>query len=788
MVVSQGHLPNDTYHIKANFGSQSMTYVAEENPDPKNLKWQPNFCFPVNYKDVDHIVIELWNPNEKVLQSEYSAKTLFSELNKLPGKRQAFKKTFRPKSTEFSPDFLGSPRFGLNFESPRIRTPMNGSPRSVETSPRGPRERLPTPPREERPTRSVAPAGSSSDPETPKKSRISPAASLTSSGEPGEGRKPGERLVLSSPPPTLNRERAHTPPGMGRERGPPANQRSGRLAVPGRDASGKRSASPSPAAGLLTFSCDWSLQQWDPGYKIVPGTGDEEISVELFFTSAKWAVERQINDFKGCTCRDIPAPSVPAGEDCEMVLVFGEHTTPDVKDFSVLDTDPDSPVPSKVLIGGYLMNMLLPFKDQNTFCSDRVRAIKYIKEVVANLHEPVEGHWQRKDGCEVGDSDELMTRFFFYNNGTEFIQVSKEHDGFIADLEWMRQFDVRDQYDNYGGKIYFDKTSKLQKIWIEGKEYFPGDKDWAWAKLFIRSSAFVACAGLHLMTGHLQWGNFPNYAQRKFLSPNHPIRRLMHSHYWRSAMVARKSLLSLVPEDGLLHRGASFTLKGLHELYKHLIHKYEYKLWPQELKERGMDDYPELFPPAKDGLMFHKMVCDYVYAFIDNAYPTDEDVENDDELQNYWDVLVDYLQFPEELTKENLKVAQAEILFRVTGWHQHLGNAVALMEDPARVSLRLVKNKLKEYLFAPAESLFIQGLVTELTTMPMPKMLDYFEGWSHMFNTQEEKDIYRKFVDSMKDLSGQIVKFNKQTNGDGLPVRYPFKDFDPAVVCVSISS
>lgn len=35
-------------------------------------------------------------------------------------------------------------------------------------------------------------------------------------------------------------------------------------------------------------------------------------------------------------------------------------------------------------------------------------------------------------------------------------------------------------------------------------------------------------------------------------------------------MVARKSLLSLVPAGGLLHRGTGYALEGLHGLYKHV--------------------------------------------------------------------------------------------------------------------------------------------------------------------------------------------------------------------------
>lgn len=56
---------------------------------------------------------------------------------------------------------------------------------------------------------------------------------------------------------------------------------------------------------------------------------------------------------------------------------------------------------------------------------------------------------------------------------------------------------------------------------------------------------------LHLVQIHQVWANYPNVALREHLDPGHPVRLLLSPFYYRSAMVARKSIASLVPSQGM---------------------------------------------------------------------------------------------------------------------------------------------------------------------------------------------------------------------------------------------
>jgi len=277
------------------------------------------------------------------------------------------------------------------------------------------------------------------------------------------------------------------------------------------------------------------------------------------------------------------------------------------------------------------------------------------------------------------------------------------------------------------------------------------------------------------MNGHLQWSNYPNFALRTALSPGHPIRQLLHVHFWRSAYVAYKSLVSLIPEKGLLHRGTSFDITGLHQLYRDALHNFKFQTFPDEMQDRGLTDYGHLYPAAFDGLKYHGIVAQYVSDFVDLYYKDDESVLADEELVNFFIILREKLGDTIPTPGfQHLKTVLTELIFRVTAWHTHVGNAIPLIDDPGCVALRLRKG----HLLASVDSLYIQGLITSMTTMTMPKMN---EDWSQMFFDVQGKNVYYKFKEELTKLTTWVEEQNTKR-------LYPFNDFNPQKFCLSVSS
>jgi hypothetical protein len=93
----------------------------------------------------------------------------------------------------------------------------------------------------------------------------------------------------------------------------------------------------------------------------------------------------------------------------------------------------------------------------------------------------------------------------------------------------------------------------------------------------------VACSSLHLIHVHYIWGNVPNVAMCLHMAGDHPIRRLLHVHYFRSANTMLNSEQTLIPEQGLVHRCTAFTYEGLCAFLGDSVKTFTYTPFQAEL-------------------------------------------------------------------------------------------------------------------------------------------------------------------------------------------------------------
>jgi len=334
---------------------------------------------------------------------------------------------------------------------------------------------------------------------------------------------------------------------------------------------------------------------------------------------------------------------------------------------------------------------------------------------------------------------------------------------------------------------------------------------WNWAKMLVRSTAFVAAAGVHLQVGHLMWSNYPNIALLEKLDPFHPIRLLLTPHFYRSANVASKSLASLVPSQGLLHRGTTFeSIYGLHRFYYQCMYRFRFRRWLDELTEAGFGQQDYNYPQAEDGHAMYKIIKEYVTDYLNLYYDDPEKSQpeknkmsffQDNQLKNFSIRMKDLFDsnlptnvnvpVEERFPYIHLSFSQAievlsEILFRVTVWHSFIGDAFPSATDCAIVNLKTKKFDPNDMsvLLAPVESTAVQAFVTALTSMPMPTMLS--TDFSYFFEANHRAQIrYKKFRFDCVEQAARVTERN--TNPLKVNTDWPFEDYNPIYSNVSIS-
>ena len=112
---------------------------------------------------------------------------------------------------------------------------------------------------------------------------------------------------------------------------------------------------------------------------------------------------------------------------------------------------------------------------------------------------------------------------------------------------------------------------------------------------------------------------------------------------------------------------------------------------------------------------------------------------------------------PAEFSMDNLKMIWGEVLFRVTGVHQSIGNAAAYVLDPFMVNFRLDKTD-KGKVYGNLETLEIGAFITGLTIPEeYPKLTS---NWTKVMHDPESKS-YAQMKADLNELSKEIEERNE---------------------------
>lgn len=522
--------------------------------------------------------------------------------------------------------------------------------------------------------------------------------------------------------------------------------------------------------GKTTFTASFHFEEWPKVFSVMgslAGDRKTEASVDGFASLLVKAAKFNANGSKPLEMAELKGPTAVKKKYKTIELFDGVCT--------VLENDPDIPVPEGQVLFLKLLNSL-PMKDTGLQFKSRSHAEAYMAKVFDGSFVQVqtEGKWDNVT------SDESFTRYCFNNNGSPF--VSRSEDGtYVVDVEYLRNYPIREGFYKWGGIAKFDSKAQPTSIDInDGKIYKPDEEGWEWAKLVMRSSLFPAMSGVHLMEVHYIWANYPNQAMLMNLSVDHPLRRLLHVHYYRSAHTITKSITTLLPNKGLVHRSTSLTHQGLQDQLADVLKKFKFHTIEEDLKEKNLEN-DENFPISIDGIELKNAIIDYVNEYVDIYYPEEKVLQADKDAKNFHAYMAKYMPGLPGFTLPELKTTLAECIWRVSGFHEHVGNVNTSGVSPVMVSPHLregqLMNSVTSSLILAVISALTTGMIPSVDMKLYPALGDDF---SKIMLDDKGRNCCEKFHRSMQALT---VKIEERNQGR----KFVFNDFNPKWVQTSVS-
>jgi hypothetical protein len=377
---------------------------------------------------------------------------------------------------------------------------------------------------------------------------------------------------------------------------------------------------------------------------------------------------------------------------------------------------------------------------------------------------------------------------------------------FKIDISIMENFDVKPDYEKYGGILYFNESRQITQIDYLNNSYFPTTTLLSWNKIkYIVTSSLMTFITVinHMWHSHLFVGNFALLAIYDCLDYKCDLFNLLSPFSFRTIDTNTESRLSLISRGGfaehlfaykyetvqslltsltkLSHFNTSFCpiyLSESEELYEN---KYFEECSPEFYINRcNMQEYKTdpNFGFLHDGLLYWDIIKDYVgnYLEIMNINVNHDDIVK---LKNY--IKLYYNKRINFASQTSLINFFTNIIFNNTGYHEHVGGNITdyLKKYNYFPFLTRKSDSLDDpLLFSPTKSVLKNTfLLTYFTTMRMPPLLS---DYSYLFKDNNKLlENYNRFVKNLYDLTTKINILNKS--------RIPYNAFDPSILEISIS-
>lgn len=344
-----------------------------------------------------------------------------------------------------------------------------------------------------------------------------------------------------------------------------------------------------------------------------------------------------------------------------------------------------------------------------------------------------------------------------------------------VDLSNWEKYDVREDYENYGGICYFDSNLNFIGYVYKSKFITLNDVDFNHVNLIFRSTLITSITlKEHLITTHWIASNGILISSLKFLSHTHILRRFLRSFTFGTASINHASTLALAPFEGIAGRTFGFTSTSWNLMISDQLATIQYESIEDKFVHSNLsEEFKSIMPYYQDGIELWKINKEYVSNFINIYYPDDGYVYYDYELREYWKNLQKYFTTSSysigKLNKINLINHLTYSIFMVTAGHSFYGSVCEYLLTPDALMPKILKNTNDIYVSKADTQTYIQALcIISMTSTPMPKLIN---DWEYLFDNttvKKNKTKYNMMLLNMKtwqtnliNLSDKIDKLNK---------------------------
>lgn len=349
--------------------------------------------------------------------------------------------------------------------------------------------------------------------------------------------------------------------------------------------------------------------------------------------------------------------------------------------------------------------------------------------------------------------------------------------GYQVDFSDMAAYQVRPRFQRYGARLLLNRDLSVDGIDWQGGIVRPDAPTWANASLVFRSSIAVAVTVRdHAMKCHMIGANAFLVATRRHLPPSHPVRQLLAPFQFRTAIINRGALVTLVGKRALFNRLWAFEWDSLVRYYHAAQASFRMETLPAELARKGVSGLAG-YAYSEDGLEFWSCLERYVDRFLGHHIAAGPLVDRD--LQRWWECIK--LMCRDALpatTRDDLVKLCTWLLYLATAYHAQVGsfigdNIANLAMAPANVRKG---STLAEML--PSRDTYAQSyMLGVLTTFPVPKLM---EDFSWIYRDDADRQAVKALHTELAELALRIDERNSRR-------RIPFLAFHPRSLDISVS-
>jgi len=385
-------------------------------------------------------------------------------------------------------------------------------------------------------------------------------------------------------------------------------------------------------------------------------------------------------------------------------------------------------------------------------------------------------------------SDESFSRMFFYGFGVPILAAQEEvstsvNGPFVADMP-LHSYATRERYRSLGARVHFDSDQQVTAIYdYENEtEYKPGDNGWEEAKLLARITCFtLVTAREHLIWTHMLAAQPTTVYSQSMLPPNHPIRRLLTIHTYRTSTVNANAFQALIPEGSMLHRGGPFEYEGgLKDIFQL---SWETSNIFEPFKTRRINPaLQELvdanrFPFVSQGIAYYELVEEFVRAWLNES----GDQASDNYAMAFYEsmratTIGQAYEIPEYSGEQDMIDLLTQAIWTVTAWHELVGYAADLNHPKVGGTCRITKEC--DPTQVDADSFILMEIVVAVTSIRMPWLMREFPNYFGSGGAPAwERTVWDNFVNKMGELSTVVQNQDEERISAGHP---EFKHMDPA--------